>query len=136
MDIIKEKCNPISKEELQGMRETIKEENRWKLISNIVVNCYNEVIKFSKSNENTTFIFSPCKTKCYYQLGGCWDFIDNNRKDIIETLEGIFTGCDIQINTFSKLSNGEMCDISKIDKETISLFNPKYNESRIVINWD
>ena len=28
-----------------------------------------------------------------------------------------------------------MCDISKMDKETISLSDPKFNESRIVINW-
>jgi len=77
------------------MRGKIKEENRWKLISNIVVNCYNEVIKISKSNKNTTFIFSPCKTQHYYNLGGSWDFLDNRREDIIKTLQYIFVGCDI-----------------------------------------
>jgi hypothetical protein len=134
MDIIQKKCKPISKEELQGMREKIKEESRWKIISRVVIDFYNEVIKFSKTNDNTTFNFSV-KNRQFYQEGGGCKFLDNNKEDIINTLEDIFVGCDIQINTFSKAGNGKMCDISKMDEDTLSLFDSKYNESRIVINW-
>tara|TARA_Y100000590_G_scaffold470585_1_gene666601 strand:- start:2960 stop:3355 length:396 start_codon:yes stop_codon:yes gene_type:complete len=130
MDIIQKKCTPISKVELQEMKKKVEEEERWIIISNIVVFLYEDVIKFSKTTNLTTFKFSVQD----HQWCGDNKFINDNKEDIISILQDIFVGCDIQINTFTKADNGTMCDVSNMDKKTLSLFN-KYNESIIVINW-
>ena len=57
MEIIKQRCTPVTRFDMLNMKANEDEKKRWNIISNIVVSFYSEAITLAKTSTKTEFIF-------------------------------------------------------------------------------
>ena len=131
MDKIDDYCTPVTKINMLNMKACEDEKNRWNGISRIVIDFYTDAIKFAKTSTESKFTFSFKRVSYLNEK-----FFNDNKDVIINTLKKYFINCDIQFRTYSRDGNRNMVDITDMNEVMLKCFDPKYNESRIVMTWD
>jgi hypothetical protein len=119
---------PMSRNELQNLKQKKDEEDRVHHIKQIIYIIYNSVISTATKKTDTSY-------KYQIHRNNDDNFYAKNMTDILKGLQELFPDCSITHTLFAIGTNGKMYDISKLDDTVLPFVNTALNNSFIVIDW-
>ena len=118
---------PISRIDLQQLKEKNDEHNRLNQINQIVNQIYSNVVSVAGSQNITSY---------NHQIQNCNPtFYEKNKDDIISGLKTLFPDCLIDYKMLSRGNDGKMYDITNIDEKMRPFINRQRDQAHIVIDW-
>jgi hypothetical protein len=122
---------PMTRDELQGLKVKTLEEKRRAYIHQQIEQIY-RAVKHHASGQPSG-IRQDCDTSYKYAVQQGLE--KTTIADIVNGLQEVFPDCSVMHTLLARGKNGKLYDISKIDDTILPLINVALNESYIVIDW-
>jgi len=133
---------PLSRENLLGLKIPNDERNRIFFIDQQVQQIYFKVKQIAETTTNTSFKqevpnIHPREKEQHKQRGTIHphQYFRDNIEDIINKLKEIFPDSNIEFKTLSRGQDGKMYDIKDIDEKMKPFINISLNQEFIVVDW-
>jgi hypothetical protein len=133
---------PLSRENLLGLKIQKDEKNRIFFIDQQVQQIYFKVKQIAETTTNTSFKqevpnIHPREKEEHKQRGTIYphQYFRDNMGDILNKLKEIFPDSNIEFKTLSRGQDGKMYDIKDIDEKMKPFINISLNQDFIIVDW-
>ena len=120
---------PITREELHGLKAKAIEDRRRAYVSQQINHIYQAVMTHAKGQDPRQ------DSQTSYKHAVQPNLEKTTISDILNGLQQLFPDCSVVHTLMARGRNGKLYDISKIDDTILPLIDVALNESYIVIDW-
>jgi hypothetical protein len=105
---------------------------RWELITRVVKDVYNEVIKFAKSNDLSYYFYSY---KIHHSNHRLDKFISENEEDIVKSIQHLFPESQVSFEECLNCDRGIYKLVDSLSEDAKQFIDKNKVERMIVISW-